>query len=170
MDTAAITAYIESNPQVRFVKPVVKGTRTTVAEVLANNMSAADIQEDYPAIGAAQVRACLLYAAYKESIVLLAAGGQRLVEHVEQGAHQAADAGLRNAEAGGLVFLQEIGFEVGQQEKEFCVGAGQNSVGPLPVHRKLAPVASKGVVAVVRRPTGRKKGQQVIKFSGKQTG
>ena len=76
MDTAAITAYIESNPQVRFGKPVVKGTRTTVAEVLemlANDMSAEAIQEDFPAIGPAQIRACLLYAAYKESVVLLAA-------------------------------------------------------------------------------------------------
>lgn len=76
MDTLAITALIESNPLVRFGKPVVKGTRTTVAEVLemlANGMSTADIEEDFPAIGAAQVRACLLYAAYKESVVLLAA-------------------------------------------------------------------------------------------------
>jgi uncharacterized protein (DUF433 family) len=50
--------------------------RTTVAEVLemlANGMSAADIEEDFPAIGAAQVRACLLYAAYRESVVLQAA-------------------------------------------------------------------------------------------------
>ena len=76
MDLAAITAYIESNPQVRFGKPVVKDTRTMVAEVLeilANNMSAADIAEDFPAIGPAQVRACLRYAAYEESMVLLAA-------------------------------------------------------------------------------------------------
>lgn len=76
MDTVAITAYIELNLQVRFGKPVVKGTRTTVAEVLemlANGMSAADIAEDFPAIGAAQVRACLLYAAYRERIVLQAA-------------------------------------------------------------------------------------------------
>jgi uncharacterized protein (DUF433 family) len=76
MDLAAITAYIELNPQVRFGKPVVKGTRTTVAEVLemlANGMSAADINEDFPAIGPAQIRGCLLYAAYKESVVLLAA-------------------------------------------------------------------------------------------------
>lgn len=76
MDTAAITAYIELNPQVRFGKPIVKGTRTTVAEVLemlANGMSTADIAEDFPAIGVAQVRACLLYAAYRESIVLQAA-------------------------------------------------------------------------------------------------
>ena len=79
MDTAAITAHIELNPQVRFGKSVVKSTRTMVAEVLevlemlANNMSAADIQGDFPAIGPAQVRACLLHAAYKESVVLLAA-------------------------------------------------------------------------------------------------
>jgi uncharacterized protein (DUF433 family) len=70
MDTAAITAYIELNPQVRFGKPVVKGTRMTVAEMLANNMSAADIAEDLPRIGTAQVWACLLYAAHRESIVL----------------------------------------------------------------------------------------------------
>jgi len=67
---------LELNPQVRFGKPVVKGTRTTVAEVLemlANGRSTADIAEDFPAIGAARVRACLLYAAYRESIVLQAA-------------------------------------------------------------------------------------------------
>ena len=76
MDTADITARIELNPLVRFGKSVVKGTHTTVAEVLemlANGMSAADIAEDFPVIGAAQVRACPLYAAYRESIVLQAA-------------------------------------------------------------------------------------------------
>jgi uncharacterized protein (DUF433 family) len=76
MDTAAITTYIVLDSQVRFGKPVVRGTRTTVAEVLemlANGMSAADIEEDFPAIGPAQVRACLLYAAYRESVVLQAA-------------------------------------------------------------------------------------------------
>jgi len=76
MDTAAITTYITLDPQVRFGKPVVRGTRTTVVEVLemlANGMSAADIAEDFPAIGPAQVRACLLYAAYRESVVRQAA-------------------------------------------------------------------------------------------------
>ena len=76
MDTAAIAQFIELNPEIRFGKPVLRGTRTTVAEVLemlANGISAADIAEDFPAITAAHVRACLLYAAYKESIVLLTA-------------------------------------------------------------------------------------------------
>lgn len=47
MDTAA-TAYIQLNPQVRFGKPIVKGTRTTVSEVLemlANGLSATNIAE-----------------------------------------------------------------------------------------------------------------------------
>lgn len=74
MDTAAITAHIELNSQVRFGKPVVEDTTVAeVLEMLANGMSAADIAEDFPAIGPAQTRACLLYAAYKESVVLLAA-------------------------------------------------------------------------------------------------
>lgn len=76
MDPAAVAHYIELNPTIRFGKPILRGTRTTVAEVLemlANGMSAEAIQEDFPAITAAHVRACLLYAAYKESIVLLAA-------------------------------------------------------------------------------------------------
>ncbi|SDX34917.1 DUF433 domain-containing protein [Hymenobacter psychrophilus] len=75
MNSAIIHEHIALNPEVRFGKPIVKGTRTTVAEVLemlANGMSASDIAEDFPAIGPEQVRACLLYAAYKESIVLLA--------------------------------------------------------------------------------------------------
>ena len=66
---------VEVNPEVRFGKPIVKGTRTTVAEVLemlANGMSAADIQEDFPVLGPEQIRACLLYAARRESIELMA--------------------------------------------------------------------------------------------------
>lgn len=76
MNLPDITAYIEVNPEIRFGKPIVKGTRTTVAEVLemlANGMIATDIQEEFPALGPEAVRACLLYAAYKESVVLLAA-------------------------------------------------------------------------------------------------
>ena len=75
MNLAAITTYLEVNPEVRFGKPIVKGTRTTVAEVLemlANGMSAAEIQDEFPALGPEQIRACLLYAARRESIALVA--------------------------------------------------------------------------------------------------
>ncbi|WP_262490232.1 DUF433 domain-containing protein [Hymenobacter coccineus] len=51
----------------RFGKPVLKGTRTTVAkvlEMLANGMSTADSTEDFPVIGPAQVGACLLRAPF----------------------------------------------------------------------------------------------------------
>lgn len=60
----------------RFGKPVVKGTCTTVAEaleMLANGVSAADTAEDFLATGTAPVQTCLLYAAYRESMVLQAA-------------------------------------------------------------------------------------------------
>ena len=63
------------DPEILVGKPIVKGTRTTVAEVLemlANGMSAADIQEDFPVLGPEQIRACLLYAARRESIELMA--------------------------------------------------------------------------------------------------
>lgn len=75
MNLTDITAFIAINPEVRFGKPIVKGTRTTVAEVLemlANGMTPQDIQEDFPALGPEQIRACLLYAARRESIELLA--------------------------------------------------------------------------------------------------
>ncbi|UYZ65015.1 DUF433 domain-containing protein [Hymenobacter weizhouensis] len=76
MIPAEITQYISLNSEVRFGKPVVTGTRTTVAEVLemlANGMTPEQIREDYPALGPAHIRACLLYAAYMESIMLVAA-------------------------------------------------------------------------------------------------
>ncbi len=76
MNPHEITQYIGLNPEIRFGKPVVKGTRTSVAEVLemlANGMTPEQIQEDFPVLGPAQIRACLLYAAYKGSMILMAA-------------------------------------------------------------------------------------------------
>jgi uncharacterized protein (DUF433 family) len=75
MSIADINTYLEVNPEIRFGKLIVKGTRTTVAEVLemlANGMTPAEIQEDFPVLGPEQIRACLLYAARRESIELLA--------------------------------------------------------------------------------------------------
>ena len=61
--------YIEINPEKRFGKPVIIGTRISVYDVLswfANGMTANDIIEDFPEINEKQIKACLAYAADKE--------------------------------------------------------------------------------------------------------
>jgi uncharacterized protein (DUF433 family) len=58
--------FIEVDPGVRFGKPVIKGTRITVYDVLqwlASGMSHAQIIEDFPQIHEKQILACLAYAA-----------------------------------------------------------------------------------------------------------
>ncbi len=67
--------YIEINPEVRFGKPVIKGTRITVADVLkmlGNGMKINDIIEDFPTLGEEQIYACLLYSAEKERMLSVA--------------------------------------------------------------------------------------------------
>jgi uncharacterized protein (DUF433 family) len=61
--------YIEINPKVRFGKPVILGTRISVAdilEMLANGMSFKDIIVDFPQISETHIFACLKYASDKE--------------------------------------------------------------------------------------------------------
>ena len=61
--------YIEINPEKRFGKPIVIGTRISVYDVLswlAEGMSANDIISDFPELNEAQIKACLSYAADKE--------------------------------------------------------------------------------------------------------
>ena len=61
--------YIEINPEIRFGRPCVKGTRITVYDVLgwlAAGMTIAQIIKDFPELNAQQIRACLAYAAQKE--------------------------------------------------------------------------------------------------------
>ena len=63
------SAYITIDPNIRFGKPCVFGTRITVYDVLgwlASGMSFEDILSDYPELTDTQVRACLAYAADKE--------------------------------------------------------------------------------------------------------
>ncbi len=57
------------DPEVRFGKPCVRGTRISVGDVLgflASRMSIAEIVEDYPPLTEADVLACLAYAADRE--------------------------------------------------------------------------------------------------------
>ena len=63
------TIHVEINPEIRFGKPVIKGTRITVYDVLqwlASGMSHQEILEDFPQLSEEQIYACLAYAADKE--------------------------------------------------------------------------------------------------------
>lgn len=62
--------YIEINPDVRFGKPILKGTRISVYDVLAwlaEGMSGEDILHDFPELKEEHIQACLAYAAEREN-------------------------------------------------------------------------------------------------------
>ena len=61
--------YIEINPNIRFGKPCVKGTRISVYDVLgwlAAGMATLEIVDDFPELHEIDIRACLAYAAERE--------------------------------------------------------------------------------------------------------
>lgn len=64
-----IKQYIEIIPEKRFGKPVIKGTRISVADVLnwlANGLTRQEIIQDFSELGDEQVNACLFFAASRE--------------------------------------------------------------------------------------------------------
>ena len=61
--------YIEIDPQVRFGKPCIKGTRISVYDVLSwlsSGMTVEEIIADFPQLTKDQILACLGYSADKE--------------------------------------------------------------------------------------------------------
>lgn len=61
--------YIIIDPNIRFGKPIIKGTRITVYDVLgwlASGMSFSDIISDFPELNEEMIRACLGFAADRE--------------------------------------------------------------------------------------------------------
>ncbi len=61
--------YIVINPNIRFGKPCVKGTRISVYDVLswlASEMTIEEIMKDFPQLTKDQILACLAYSADKE--------------------------------------------------------------------------------------------------------
>jgi uncharacterized protein (DUF433 family) len=67
--------YISIDPNVRFGRPVVTGTRISVYDVLswfANGMTAQEIIEDYPELNVESIKACLAYVADKEHKISIA--------------------------------------------------------------------------------------------------
>ena len=60
------------DPQIRFGKPTVRGTRITVGDVLsylASGMSEEEILSDFSSLTREDIRACLSYAAEWERIL-----------------------------------------------------------------------------------------------------
>jgi uncharacterized protein (DUF433 family) len=61
------------DPEVRFGKPCVRGTRITVGDVLsylASGMREEEILADFPQLKNEDIRACLAYAAERERRVV----------------------------------------------------------------------------------------------------
>jgi len=61
--------YIEINPNIRFGKPCIKGTRISVYDVLgwlASGMSIDEVISDFPQLTRDQILACLAFSADKE--------------------------------------------------------------------------------------------------------
>jgi uncharacterized protein (DUF433 family) len=64
--------YIAVNPEIRFGKPCIKGTRITVCDILkwlASGMSYAQVLEDYPLLKKEHIMAALGFAANRESVI-----------------------------------------------------------------------------------------------------
>lgn len=61
------------DPEVRFGKPCIRGTRITVGDVLsylASGMSEAEILADFPQLTGDDIRACFAFAAERERRIL----------------------------------------------------------------------------------------------------
>lgn len=68
--------YISINPEIRFGKPCVTGTRISVADILgwlAAGMSYSEILDDFPQLTKEQILAALSYAADREAITKIIA-------------------------------------------------------------------------------------------------
>lgn len=68
----SFVSYISINPEVRFGKPCIKGTRIAVTDILqwlASGMTHEEILEDYPVLQDIHIRAVLNFAADRESFI-----------------------------------------------------------------------------------------------------
>ncbi|HBK31519.1 MAG TPA: hypothetical protein DDZ96_02880 [Porphyromonadaceae bacterium] len=67
-----LASYISINPEIRFGKPCIKGTRITVTDILqwlASGMSHEDILHDYPNLTEIHIRAALRFAADRDTLI-----------------------------------------------------------------------------------------------------
>ena len=71
-----LASYISIDPNIRFGKPCIKNTRIAVSDILqwlASGMSNAKILEDYPALKDEHIKAALMFAANRESMIKIIA-------------------------------------------------------------------------------------------------
>jgi len=71
-----ISSYISINPEIRFGKPCIKGTRIAVVDILqwlASGMTQEEILNDYPLLSKEHILAALSFAANRESIIKIIA-------------------------------------------------------------------------------------------------
>ena len=71
-----IAAYISINPEIRFGKPCIKGTRIAVADILnllANGAAHSEVLADFPSLKEEHILACLAFAANRESMIKMIA-------------------------------------------------------------------------------------------------
>ena len=64
--------YIFIDPEIRFGKPCIKGTRISIADILgwlAAGMTHQEILEDYPSLKEEHIKATLAFAADREAMV-----------------------------------------------------------------------------------------------------
>ncbi len=70
------STYISIDPEIRFGKPCIKGTRIAIADILqwlASGMTHQQIMDDYPSIKEEHILAALAFAAHRESIIKMVA-------------------------------------------------------------------------------------------------
>ncbi len=69
-------AFIIIDPEIRFGKPCIKGTRIAVSDILqwlASGMNYQQIMEDYPSIQEEHIKAALAFAADRETMIKIIA-------------------------------------------------------------------------------------------------
>jgi uncharacterized protein (DUF433 family) len=72
----SLEQYISINPEIRFGKPCIKGTRIAVVDILqwlASGMNNEDILTDFPSLKEEHIRAALMFAAHREMLTKISA-------------------------------------------------------------------------------------------------
>ena len=71
-----LSSYISMDPNVRFGKPCIKNTRIAISDILqwlASGMTHTGILKDYPSLKEDHIRAALMFAANRESMIKIIA-------------------------------------------------------------------------------------------------